>query len=96
MAGEKSGAGNAGHVDDQVGLRERMVARALGKLALGGDAAFAENALRGVVNEAERMDAGAFGEMMSEASWRAIASAIWLRTQLPMHTKRTFTGSGMG
>src|SRR6202041_3310843 len=35
-------------------------------------------------------------EMMSEASWRAIASAIWLRTQLPMHTKRTFIGSGMG
>src|SRR6202021_3729929 len=38
-----------------------MVARAFGELALGGDAAFAEDALRGVVNEAERMDSSAFG-----------------------------------
>src|SRR5713226_10162961 len=35
------------------------------------------------------------GAITSLASARASASAIWLRQELPMHTKRTFTG-GIG
>jgi hypothetical protein len=33
--------------------------------------------------------------MMSDAECRAIASAIWLRTQFPTQTNNTLTGSGI-